>query len=112
MGRRRIRPQQHVDAHVDTLDKLATAVAIFGRDQKLTFHNRAFTKLWGLPEGWLERHPSDGEILDRLREGRKLPEQERPSARKATGLAASTRPPVTAPPRNIGICLAARPCGW
>jgi signal transduction histidine kinase len=69
------RLQQHVDAHVDTLDKLATAVAIFSREQKLTFYNRAFAKLWGLSEDWLDRHPSDGEILDRLREGRKLPEQ-------------------------------------
>jgi signal transduction histidine kinase len=67
--------QQHLDAHADTLDRLATAVAIFSREQKLTFHNRAFTKLWGLPETWLDSHPSDGEILDRLREGRKLPEQ-------------------------------------
>jgi signal transduction histidine kinase len=69
------RLQSHVDAHADTLDKLQTAVAIFGRDQKLAFHNRAFARLWGLPESFLERHPSDGEILDRLREGRKLPEQ-------------------------------------
>ena len=69
------RLQQHVDAHADTLDKLQTAVAIFGKDQKLTFYNRAFVKLWGLPETWLDRHPSDGEILDRLREARKLPEQ-------------------------------------
>ncbi len=69
------RLQQHVDAHADTLDKLQTAVAIFGRDQKLTFYNRAFVKLWGFPEAWLDRHPSDGEILDRLREMRKLPEQ-------------------------------------
>jgi signal transduction histidine kinase len=67
--------QQHVDAHVDTLDKLATAVAIFSKEQKLTFFNRAFVRLWGLPEEWLERHPSDGEILDRLRDARKLPEQ-------------------------------------
>jgi signal transduction histidine kinase len=69
------RLQQHVDAHADTLDKLQTAVAIFGKDQKLTFYNRAFVKLWGFPEAWLDRHPSDGEILDRLREMRKLPEQ-------------------------------------
>ena len=69
------RLQQHVDAHQDTLDKLATAVAIFGREQKLTFHNRAFVALWNLPESWLDTHPTDGEILDRLREGRKLPEQ-------------------------------------
>jgi signal transduction histidine kinase len=69
------RLQQHLDAHADTLDKLATAVAIFGRDQKLTFHNAAFARLWDLPEKWLETHPTDGEILDRLRETRKLPEQ-------------------------------------
>jgi signal transduction histidine kinase len=69
------RLQQHVDAHVDTLDKLATAVAIFGKDQKLNFYNRAFARVWNLPEDWLDRHPGDGEILDRLREARKLPEQ-------------------------------------
>jgi signal transduction histidine kinase len=69
------RLQQHADAHADTLDKLQTAVAIFGRDQKLAFYNKAFVRLWGLPEGFLEKHPSDGEILDRLRDARKLPEQ-------------------------------------
>jgi signal transduction histidine kinase len=68
--------QQHIDAHTDTLDKLATAVAIYGRDQKLTFYNSAFARLWGLPEAWLDTHPGDGEVLDRLREGRKLPERQ------------------------------------
>ncbi|MEI9930803.1 MAG: PAS-domain containing protein [Rhizomicrobium sp.] len=67
--------QQHVDAHADTLDRLATAVAIFDKDTKLVFYNRAYAKLWGLPETWLDTHPGDSEILDRLREGRKLPEQ-------------------------------------
>jgi signal transduction histidine kinase len=67
--------QQHLDAHSDTLDRLATAVAIFSREQRLTFYNRAYAQLWGLPETWLDTHPSDGEILDRLREGRKLAEQ-------------------------------------
>lgn len=69
------RLQQHIDAHTDTLDKMATAVAIFGPDQKLHFYNRAFVELWQLPEKWLDKHPSDGEILDRLRDERKLPEQ-------------------------------------
>ncbi len=69
------RLQQHIDAHADTLDKLATAVAIFGRDQRLSFYNRAFASLWDLPDSWLEKHPTDGEILDRLREERKLAEQ-------------------------------------
>jgi len=69
------RLQQHADAHADTLDKLQTAVAIFGKDQKLSFYNKAFVKLWGLPDSFLDKHPSDGEILDRLRDTRKLPEQ-------------------------------------
>jgi signal transduction histidine kinase len=69
------RLQQHIDAHTDTLDKLATAVAIFDRDQKLSFYNRAFAKLWNLPETWLDTHPGDGEVLDRLRDAGKLPEQ-------------------------------------
>jgi signal transduction histidine kinase len=69
------RLQQHIDAHADTLDKLATAVAIFDRERKLTFYNGAFVRLWNLPEAWLDIHPTDEEILDRLRETRKLPEQ-------------------------------------
>ena len=66
---------------------LQTAVAIFGPDQKLIFYNRAFVKLWGLPESFLDRHPSDGEILDRLREARKLPEQRDYQAWKRSRLA-------------------------
>ena len=69
------RLQQHIDAHADTLDKLATAVAIFGSDRKLTFYNGAYARLWSLSESWLDTHPADEEILDRLRESRKLPEQ-------------------------------------
>jgi len=69
------RLQNHADAHAATLDTLQTAVAIFGKDQKLSFYNKAFVKLWGLPERFLDGHPSDGDVLDRLREARKLPEQ-------------------------------------
>ena len=81
------RLQQHVDAHADTLDKLQTAVAIFGRDQKLAFYNKAFVKLWGFAEGFLDKHPSDGEILDQLRDARKLPEQRDYQAWKRSRLA-------------------------
>lgn len=69
------RLQQHIAAHSDTLDKLATAVAIFDADQHISFFNRAFTRLWDIPAVWLDTHPTDSEILDRLREERKLPEQ-------------------------------------
>lgn len=69
------RLQQHIDAHADTLDNLATAVAIFDREHKLSFYNGAFARLWNLPESWLDLHPAHEEILDRLREMRRLPEQ-------------------------------------
>lgn len=91
------RLQQHLDAHADTLDKLATAVAIFGRDRRLAFHNRAFAKLWELPEDWLETHPGDGEILDRLRELRRLPEQRDYQTWKRERLAAYEHPDAFLP---------------
>jgi signal transduction histidine kinase len=69
------RLQQHIDAHSDTLDKMPTAVAIFDNEQKLTFYNDAFVRLWNLPDSWLDLHPNHEEILDRLRETRRLPEQ-------------------------------------
>ena len=64
--------QQHIDAHAETLDRLATAVAIFGADRKLTFYNRAYVRLWGLSESWLDAHPTEGEILDRDRKSTRL----------------------------------------
>lgn len=67
--------QQHIDTHEETLHRLPVAVAIFGPDQRLKFSNKAFARLWDLDERWLATHPSDGEILERLREARKLPEQ-------------------------------------
>ncbi|HEX3431576.1 MAG TPA: PAS-domain containing protein [Rhizomicrobium sp.] len=69
------RLQQHIDAHADTLDKLATAVSIFDSERKLAFYNGAYARLWNVSESWLDSHPADEEILDRLREERKLPEQ-------------------------------------
>jgi signal transduction histidine kinase len=69
------RLQQHIEAHADSLDRVSTAVAIYGPDRKLAFFNRAYVRLWGLPEPWLKTHPSYSEIIDRLRELRRLPEQ-------------------------------------
>ena len=66
---------QHIKAHASTLDKLATAIAIFGPDQHLRFYNAAYAKLWALDPDWLDTHPGDSEILDKLRSERRLPEQ-------------------------------------
>jgi len=64
-----------VEAHRRTLDQLPTAVAIFGTDQRLTFHNAAYRALWNLDADFLDQGPTDSAVLDRLRALRKLPEQ-------------------------------------
>ena len=63
------------EAHRRTLDQLATAVAIFSAEQRLEFYNTAFRVLWGLEPAFLDSRPTDSAVLDRLRAGRKLPEQ-------------------------------------
>ncbi|MGK2742006.1 ATP-binding protein [Tepidicaulis sp. LMO-SS28] len=67
--------RRHIEAHRTTLDRLTTAVAIFGPDKRLKFHNEAYEKLWGLDDAFLKEGPSDGEVLDQLRAARRLPEQ-------------------------------------
>ncbi|ESQ85728.1 histidine kinase [Asticcacaulis sp. AC466] len=66
--------KRHAKAHDETLDALEDAVAIFGAEKQLTFHNRAFEKLWDLEPAWLAERPTHGEWLDRLRQKRRLPE--------------------------------------
>lgn len=56
------------------MENLVTAIAIFSGDTRLTFYNSAYAKLWGFTDKWLKSRPSYGEILDRLRETRRLPE--------------------------------------
>lgn len=62
-------------SHAETLDHLATPVAIFDGDRRLQFYNQAFVQLWELDIAFLEKRPDNGELLDRLRGAKKLPEQ-------------------------------------
>ena len=82
--------KRHAEAHASTLDKLDTAIAIFGPDQRLRFHNAAYAKLWSFDSDWLATAPSDGEILDRLRNARMLQEQANYKDWKARQLQAYT----------------------
>jgi len=66
---------RQMEAHARTLDQLSTGVAIFDRSRRLVFHNAAYRQIWSLNAAALEQHPSDPEILERLRAERKLPEQ-------------------------------------
>ena len=58
----------------DALDINGTAIAVFGPDRRLVFYNCSYPRRWGLPESWLETHPYEDDILDRLRDMRLLPE--------------------------------------
>jgi signal transduction histidine kinase len=62
-------------SHVDTLDQMTTAVAIFDADQKLRFYNQAFQKLWDLDAGFLDSAPDNALLLDRLRSESRIAEQ-------------------------------------
>ena len=65
---------RHVAAHGEVLENLATAIAIYGPDQRLKFFNTAFAQLWKLDEDWLRTEPGAAELLEMLREKRRLPE--------------------------------------
>lgn len=62
------------EAHRRTLDQLATGVAIFGADRRLTFYNNAYLALFNLDAAFLDDRPDDSMVLDRLRAQRSVPE--------------------------------------
>jgi|GEM_PF-963256 len=74
--------QLSIDSYAAILNTLETAVAIFGTDQRLITYNTAYVRMWHLPEQWLDTHPSLSDVLDRLREMRRVPEQRNFSAWK------------------------------
>jgi signal transduction histidine kinase len=59
----------------ELLGQLRSAIAIYGNDERLEFYNAAFAQLWSLEEQWLNTQPRLGEIMEKLRETRRLPEQ-------------------------------------
>ena len=65
---------RHIAAHADVLENVAVAIAIYGPDTRLTFFNTAFAGLWRLEEDWLVTEPTLDELLERLRERRRIPE--------------------------------------
>jgi signal transduction histidine kinase len=75
--------QRHISALRDLLESSTSAMAIYGKDTRLKFYNYAFVSLWKLDEHWLDTEPTYGEVLEALREKRKLPEQANFQAFKA-----------------------------
>lgn len=66
--------RRHVEAHDETLNHIADAVAIFGPSKRLAFHNTAFQQMFSVDPGYLDERPTHAELLDRLRQRRLLPE--------------------------------------
>ncbi len=59
----------------DLLEQLRTAIALYDSEQKLEFYNAAFAQLWGIEDRWLNARPKLGDLMEKLRENRRLPEQ-------------------------------------
>lgn len=73
----KIQNQLHdqISTQSDLLEHSTSAIAIFGSDTRVKFFNNSFLNLWKLEERWMGGYPTFGELLETLREKRKLPEQ-------------------------------------
>ncbi len=67
--------QRYVASNKTLLEQLRSAIAIYNADHGLEFYNSAFAQFWGLEDQWLNTGPKLGDILEKLRETRRLPEQ-------------------------------------
>lgn len=67
--------KRYQSSNRELLEQLRSAIAIYSTDEKLEFYNSAFAQLWGLEDQWLNTRPRLGEIMEKLRETRRLPEQ-------------------------------------
>lgn len=67
--------KRYTSANKELLEQLRSAIGICNPDHQLEFYNSAFAQLWGLEDQWLNTRPKLGEILEKLRELRRLPEQ-------------------------------------
>ncbi len=65
---------RHRQARDAVLEGLPSAVAIFGADTQLEFANSAYAALWNMESLWLRDNPSLGDVLEKQREDRRLPE--------------------------------------
>lgn len=55
------------------INELHTPVAVFDGSAQLTHYNRSFAEFWELDTKWLDTHPNEKAILDRLRTQGHLP---------------------------------------
>src|SRR4029079_13197091 len=109
---------RHVNAHGQVLESIHAAVAIYGADKRLSFFNSAFARLWGVEEDWLAGEPSLDELLERLRERRRVPEYAdfRAFKRQQLGMFTSLIEPLTElmhlpDDRTLSVSVSPHPLG-
>ena len=78
--------RRHTAAHADVLETLGSGIAIFGPDMRLKFFNNAYLQLWRIDEESLKGEPHFTDVMETLRERRRLPEQSDFRAYKAEAL--------------------------
>ena len=66
--------KRQTQARDSVLQTLGNAIAIFDADRRLDFANQAYADLFGLDTGWLADKPVFGDVLDKQRDARTLPE--------------------------------------
>ena len=66
---------RHIAAHAQVLDTLGSSIEIYGPDQRLIYYNSAFPKMFRLDEARLENGPTINEVIDAMREIRRITEQ-------------------------------------
>lgn len=66
--------RRHIAAHATLMEASNMATAIYDGDKKLKFFNNAYVSLWKFDRQWLNARPDFFEVLEYLREKRRLPE--------------------------------------
>ncbi len=65
----------NIKANHALLEQLHSAIGVFNKEQQLEFYNSAFAALWKLEDQYLNSKPKLGDMMEKLREQRSLPEQ-------------------------------------
>ncbi|MHA6719520.1 PAS domain-containing sensor histidine kinase [Sphingomonas sp. RS6] len=66
--------KRFAEAQRAILDRVSAGVAQFGSDRGLVFCNQPFRRMFAMKNEWLADRPEFDRVLERMREGRKLPD--------------------------------------
>ena len=66
--------RRFLDAQRDMLDRLSAGVAQFGPERTLSYANQPFRRMFAMKPEWLTERPAFDRVLERMREGGRLPE--------------------------------------